>query len=55
MEVLNSIKFDQVHIKSFTIEHNGFQDVKNRIVSHLTNNGYSLAKSDYQDAYFIKK
>ena len=55
MDVLNSINFDRVHIKSFTIEHNGFENVKNRIVSHLTNNGYSLAKSDNQDAYFIKK
>jgi len=55
MDVLKSIKFDRVHVKTLTIEHNGFEDIKNTIVAHLTSNGYSLAKSDHQDAYFIKK
>ena len=53
--VLQSIKFDKTTIDSFSIEHNGFADEKDKIISHLQNKGFTNIKSDIQDVYFLRK
>jgi hypothetical protein len=53
--VLQSIDFDAINIKSFSIEYNGFQDPKQKITSYLTTKGYTLTKVDGQDIYFLKQ
>ena len=52
LDVLKSIKHDKITIDTFTIEHNGFQDRKNDIISHLEAKGFKKLAEDNQDVYF---
>ena len=52
LDVLKSIKHDIITIDTFTIEHNGYQDRKNAIVSHLEAKGYKKLAEDELDVYF---
>jgi len=53
-DVLNTIKFDKIDIETFTIEHNGNEVERQKMIKTLTANNYKELKSDGQDIYFKK-
>jgi len=52
LDVLKSIKYDQIQIDTFSIEHNGFLEEKDKIIAYLTGKGFEKVKEDGQDVYF---
>lgn len=54
LDVLTSLNLKKLDIKSFTIEHNGEVERRDKMINHLVKNGYLLKKTDYQDIYLIK-
>jgi hypothetical protein len=52
--VVQTIDYKRLNIRSFSIEHNGFQEPKMKITNYLLSKGYNLTKSDGQDIYFLK-
>jgi hypothetical protein len=54
VDVLKSIDFENLNITSFSIEHNGSMEEKDKMVEILAKNKYSVAKLDAQDIYFLK-
>lgn len=54
VDVIQSIPFDKLDIKTFTIEWNNDHAVKEIIVNKMTKHGYQLLKENIQDLYFIK-
>ena len=54
-DVLNTIKFDKIDIETFTIEHNGNEVERQKMIKTLTANKYKQLKSDGQDIYFKKE
>ena len=55
LDVLKSIKYDQIQIDSFSIEHNGFFGIKDKMIAYLTGKGFEKVKEDGQDVYFRSK
>jgi hypothetical protein len=55
LNVVNSIPFDEIDIKSFTIEWPGNADNREKILEIMNKNGYNLLKDDKQDLYLKKK
>jgi FkbM family methyltransferase len=53
-DVLKSIDFNKLNIRSFTIEHNGVKEPKKNIKNLMAENNYKLLKEDGQDFYYIK-
>jgi FkbM family methyltransferase len=53
-DVLKTIDYNKIFIKTFSIEHNGNNREKDLMVEHLTKFGYRVVKSDSQDIYFLK-
>lgn len=53
-DVLSSIDFNKIKIKSLTVEHNNLGDSKAKIVQLLTKNGFKLFKEDDVDVFFHK-
>ena len=54
-DVLRSIDYEKIFIKTFSIEHNGNEAEKNKMIEHLTKFSYNIVKQDGQDIYFLKK
>lgn len=53
-DVINSIHFDHLNIKSFCIEWTGNENNKYLIIEHLNKNGFNLVKSTDFDLFFLK-
>jgi hypothetical protein len=54
LNVINSIPFADINIKSFTIEWPGNAINRDKIFGIMVNNGFKLLKDDQQDLYFIR-
>lgn len=54
LNVIQSIPFDEIDIKSFTIEWPGNADNRNKILEIMKKNDFQLLKDDGQDLYLIK-
>ena len=54
LNVINSIDFERIDIKSLTIEHNGYKDRKEKIMKFFNKINYKISKTDGQDIYLIK-
>ena len=54
-DVLRSIDYEKIFIKTFSIEHNGNEVEKNKMIEHLVKFNYDIVKQDGQDIYFLKK
>ena len=54
LDVLNGIDHNRIMIDTFTIEHNGYVDLKKSIVLQLEGKGFIKLKEDTQDVYFKK-
>jgi hypothetical protein len=52
LDVLKIIKYDKIQIDSFSIEHNGFEEEKDKIIAYLTGKDFEKVKEDGQDVYF---
>lgn len=54
LSVLKSIKYDKITIETLSIEHNNYDDVKQKIISHLKANRFINVEStkDSIDVYF---
>lgn len=50
-EILSSFPFNEWDVKLFTIEHN-YTELRDKIYSLLTQNGYKRMKSDWDDWYY---
>jgi hypothetical protein len=53
-DVISSLSYDKIDIRTFSIEHNGETERKNLIIDHLERNNFKLTKEDKQDVYFSK-
>lgn len=54
LDILKNIDFNKIDVNTLTVEHNGFEDVKQDINRLMLSKGYKLAKEDGSDGYFIK-
>lgn len=54
LDVLKSINFNELDIETFSIEHNGFEETRDRITALMESNGYRAELVDGQDGYYIK-
>ena len=55
IDVLTSIDFNRLDIRTFTIEHNGEEKRKAQILEFMISKGYKLLKQDDLDFYFLKQ
>ena len=54
VDVLKSINFNELDIATFSIEHNNFEETKQKITSLMESNGYKTEKIDSLDAFYKK-
>lgn len=55
LDVLKSIDFEGINIRTFGIEHNGFAETRDAITDFMQKKGYKTEMVDDQDGYYIKK
>lgn len=53
-DVLTSLDLTNIDIVSFTIEHNGETERRDKMKDYLLKKNYNLTKMDFQDLYFLK-
>lgn len=55
LTVLQSLDYQNMLIKSISIEYNGIVEARKNIIAQMTANSYKFLKDDNQDLYFMKK